>query len=130
MMRQMLKITILTKVMNLVGRRGETDWEQARERDILAQLVGRGSVRLLLQVDGGHPSPASGQRVSQATYNTRIIAYFVLDCRNSYLEKFLEEHPFWEGGGLLLCEPDQTNFPKHPFCQASVFLFVLFFKSS
>ena len=65
MLRQMLKIIILTKVMNLVGRRGETDWEQAREGDILAQLVGRGSVRLLLQVEGGYPSPASGQRVSQ-----------------------------------------------------------------
>jgi hypothetical protein len=34
----------------MVGLRGETDWEQAREARILAQLVGRGSVKLLAQV--------------------------------------------------------------------------------
>ena len=27
-------------------------------------------------------------------------------------EKFLEEHPFWEDGGLVWCEPDD-----HPFFQ-------------
>ena len=72
---------------------------------------------MLLQVGGGHSSPASGQRVSQD-------AYFVLEGRNSYLEKFLKEHPFWEGVGLLLCEPDHTFFKsihsaKHPFFYSS-----------
>ena len=32
---------------------------QVEEGNILAQLVGRGSFRLLLQVGGGHPSPAA-----------------------------------------------------------------------
>ena len=30
---------------------------------------------------------------------------------------FFEEHPFWEGGGLVWCEPWMIViiFPKHPF---------------
>jgi hypothetical protein len=43
----------------MVGLKGETDWEQAREARILAQLVGRGSVRLLAKV--GIPAQLVGR---------------------------------------------------------------------
>jgi hypothetical protein len=45
----------------MVGLKGETDWEQAREARILAQLVGRGSVRLLAKV--GIPAQIVGRSV-------------------------------------------------------------------
>ena len=45
-------------------------------------------------------------------------------------EKFLEEHPFWEGVGLVWCKlEDHLIVPRHPFCQVSIFLFIHFLKS-
>ena len=43
--------------------------------------------------------------------------------------KVLEEHQFWEGGGLVWTRWSSI-FLKHPFCQASVLQIILFFKSA
>ena len=46
---------------------------------------------------------------------TSIIQH-IIECRTSHLaarmiwRKVLEEHPFWEGGGLVWCEPDDHLF--------------------
>ena len=42
-------------------------------------------------------------------------------------EKVLEEHPFWDGSGLVWCEPDENSFfwiihsAKRPFCYSSFY---------
>ena len=54
--------------------------------------------------------------------------YKPFSSKENFEEKFLEEHSFWEGGGLMFCEledhqivPPSVHFSIHPFFH--IFLF-------
>ena len=64
------------------------------------------------------PSPTRRNRQKRRLRSLQLFGVDILECRTSHLaarilwRKVLEEHPFWEGGDLLWCEPD-----NHPFSE-------------